>query len=284
MASHRLLLIRLSTSIPLSPRATRANCNICRVDLDHAISNLTKPRLSQHQPPAKELNATDKQEFLTRLDAHWPPEFPSGPLTIFEGMDNVTARLFHRLRQLSALANSMAGSKNDPERQAKYTEGMQLLERQMNASAWSMNLNNIRQHGSATRQREPIAVRTCTRTLHCTALIFIVMVLRKTTPSSQIVAKVARRSKFSLKILTNDEIWVHFRPRFLLWALVVTTMASAGHADRLWLMQTLKTLREKLALDSWEATKAILDRFAWVDHCCTRPASHIWKELDSVEV
>jgi Fungal specific transcription factor domain len=198
-------------------------------------------------------------------------------------MDEATAGLFHRLRQLSALANSMAGSQVSPEMRTKYTECIPLLERQLNASVWSMNLNNIRQHGSATRQKESIAVRTCTRTLHCATLIFIYMVLRKTNPGSQIVEKVARRSKFSLKILTFEELWVHFPPRFLLWALVVTNVASAGHADRLWLMQTLKALRDKLALDSWEAAKAILVKFAWVDHLCTRSASLIWKELDAVE-
>ncbi|KAE9366937.1 hypothetical protein N431DRAFT_351125 [Stipitochalara longipes BDJ] len=203
---------------------------------------------------------------------------------MLEGMDNITANLFHRLRQLSALATEMAGHKAQPEAQTRYTQAIQLLERQVSASAWSLNLNNIRQHGSATRPRAPIEVRTCTRTWHCTTLIFIHMVLRKTPPTSQIVEKLVRRAKFSIRILTPEELWIHFPPRFLLWGLVIANVAAAGHADRVWLLQILKQLQQKLALDSWESAKDILVQFAWVDHLCTRPASLIWKELDTVKL
>jgi DNA-binding GntR family transcriptional regulator len=110
------------------------------------------------------------------------------------------------------------------------------------------------------------------------------MVLWQTPTSSQIVEKLARRLKFSLRILTPEELWDHFPPRFLLWVLVVASIASAGHADRAWLLQTLKQLREKLAFENWEAAKATLVEFAWVDHICARPAILIWKELDSVEL
>jgi hypothetical protein len=199
-------------------------------------------------------------------------------------MDITTSKLFHRVRQLSALATSIAGSKVDQEVQIRYTRAIQLLERQVNASIWSLNLNNIRQHGSATRPKQPIAVRTCTRTWHCTTLIFIYMVLRKTPPSSQTVEKLVRRAKFSLQILTPDELRVHFPPLFLLWVLVMAGIASSRHTDRLWLLQTLKRLRHKLALDSWEAAKTILVQFAWVDHLCARPAILVWKELDTVEL
>jgi hypothetical protein len=256
--------------------------SLCRVDLVDATSNLTKPRFSPHQPRKKDSNIADEEEFQARLDAQWDVDFPPDPVIMLDGMDNTTAKLFHRVRQLSALATSIAGSKVDREVQIRYTQAIQLLERQVNASIWSLNLNNIRQHGSATRPKQPIAVRTCIRTWHCTTLIFIYMVLRKTPPSSQIVEKLVRRAKFSLQILTPDELWVHFPPLFLLWVLVMAGIASARHTDRLWLLQTLKRLRHKLALDSWEAAKAILVQFAWVDHLCARPAGLVWKELDTV--
>lgn len=256
----------------------------CRVDQVDATSNLTKPRISPYQPRTKDLNTADEEEFQTRLDAQWGPDFPSEPVIVLEGMDNATAKLFHRVRQLSVIANSMTGLQVDPEVQIRYTGAIQLLERQINASVWSLNLNNIRQHGSATRPRQSIAVRTCTRTWHCTTLIFVYTVLRKTPPTSQIVEKLVRRCKFSLVILTAEELWIHFPPKFLLWVLVVSSIASAGHADRLWFLQTLKQLQQKLALGSWEAAKTILTHFAWVEHICTRPASLIWKELDTVEL
>jgi hypothetical protein len=64
----------------------------------------------------------------------------------------------------------------------------------------------------------------------------------------------------------------------------MSSTASTRRTDRLWLLQTLKRRRHKLALDSWEAAKAILVRFARVGHLCARPASLIWKELDTVEL
>jgi hypothetical protein len=193
------------------------------------------------------------------------------------------AKLFHRVRQLSASAN-MERSNVNPELQEQYNQGVHLLECQVNASVWSLSLNNIRQHGSATRPKESISVRTCCRTWHCTTLIYIHVMLRKTPTSSQTVEKLGKRLRFSLQILTPEELWVYFPARLLLWCLVVASIALAGHLDRLRLVQNLKRLREKLALNSWEAAKAILVQFAWVEHLCTRPASLIWKELDAVKL
>jgi len=99
-----------------------------------------------------------------------------------------------------------------------------------------------------------------------------------------IVEKLVRRAKFSLQILTPHELWIYFPPKFLLWVLVVSNLAAARHTDRGWLLQILKQLQRKLALDSWEAAKDILVEFAWVEHVCTRPASLLWKELDRIEL
>jgi Fungal specific transcription factor domain len=199
-------------------------------------------------------------------------------------MDQVMAKLFHRVRQLSTLANLMVdGPGHDPELQQQYTRGLLLLERQVNASIWSLNVNNLRQRGSATRPRGPIAVRTCARTWHCTTLMYIYMVLKQNPPRSKIVEKLVSRHKYSLQILTPEELWIHFPPHFLLWSLVIANIASAGHPDRWWLLQLLKTLQTKLALD-WEAAKIILGHFAWVDRICTKPSRLIWEELDTVEL
>jgi hypothetical protein len=151
-------------------------------------------------------NIADEEEFKARLDAQWDLDFPPDPEIILDGMDNTTAKLFHRVRQLPALVARITESKVDRDVQIRYTQAIQLLKRQVNASIWSLNLNNNRQHGSATQPKQPITVRTCTRTWHCTALIFIYMVLWKTPPSSQTVEKLVRRAKFSLHILTPDEL------------------------------------------------------------------------------
>ena len=255
-----------------------------RVDLVNATSNLTKPRFLPQQPPGNDASAADEEIFEANLDAQWGPDLPSGPVMVLEGMDNRMAKLFHRVRQLSTSANNMARSNVNPDLQEQYNQGVHLLECQVNASIWSLSLNNIRQHGSTTRPKESIAVRTCCRTWHCTTLIYIHVMLRKTPTSSQTVEKLGRRLRFSLQILTPEELWVHFPAQLLLWCLVIASIASVGRSDRLRLLQTLKRLREELALNSWEATKAILVQFAWVEHFCTRPASLIWKELDAVEL
>lgn len=257
---------------------------LCRVDLVNATSNLTKPRFLPQQAPRNDASAADEEKFEANLDAQWGPDLSSDLVTMFEGMDNRMEKLFHRVRQLSASANNMERSNVNPELQEQYNQGVHLLECQVNASIWSLSLNNIRQHGSATQSKELITVRTCCRTWHCTTLIYIHVILRKTPTSSQTVEKLGRRLRFSLQILTPKELWVYFPAQLLLWCLVIASIASAGHFDQLRLLQTLKRLREKLALNSWEAAKAILVQFTWVEHVCTRPASLIWKELDAVEL
>jgi hypothetical protein len=257
---------------------------LCRADLVNATSNLTKPRFLSRKPSRNDASAADEEKFEASLDAQWGPDFSSDPVMVLEGMDNRMAKLFHRVRQLSASANNMARSNVNPELQEQYNQGVHLLECQVNASVWSLSLNNIRQHGSATWPKESIAVRTCCRTWHCTTLIYIHVILRRTPTSSQTVEKLGSRLRFSLQILTPEELWVYFPAQLLLWCLFIAGIASTGHLDRLRLLQTLKRLREKLALNSWEAAKAILVQFAWVEHLCTRPASLIWTELDAIEL
>jgi len=169
-----------------------------RADLCHPTANLTRTRLSPHRALTQHPNLAEEEELLARLNAQWSPEFPSEQVLVLEGMNQVTAKLFHRVRQLSTLANQMAGSQHDPELQQQHTQGLLLLERQANASIWSLNINNLRQYGSATQSRGPIAVRTCVRTWHCTSLIYIYMVLKQTPADSQIVEKLVRRHKVSL--------------------------------------------------------------------------------------
>jgi len=253
-------------------------------DLCHATANLTRARLSPHRMPTKSPNLAEEEEFLVRLNAQWGAEFPAEPVLILEGMDQITAKLFHRVRQLSTLANLMGSPVHDPELQQQYTRGLLLLERQVNASIWSLNLNNLRQNGSATRCRGPISVRTCARTWHCTTLIYIYMALKETPKSSQILEKLVRRYKYSLQLLTPEELWIHFPPQYLLWSLVMASIASADHADRWWLLRLLKQLSQKLSLDSWDAARDILIQFAWVEHKCTRPGRLIWEESDTIEL
>lgn len=68
--------------------------------------------------------------------------------------------------------------------------------------------------------------------------------------------EVSKEGQILLANPDADELWVHFPPQFLLWVLVMAGIASARRTDRMWLLQTLKWLRHKLALDSWEAAKA----------------------------
>lgn len=204
---------------------------LCRVDLVNATSNLTKPRFLPQQAPRNDASAADEEKFEANLDAQWGPDLSSDLVTMFEGMDNRMEKLFHRVRQLSASANNMERSNVNPELQEQYNQGVHLLECQVNASIWSLSLNNIRQHGSATQSKELIAVRTCCRTWHCTTLIYIHVILRKTPTSSQTVEKLGQRLRFSLQILTPKELWVYFPAQLLLWCLVIASIASAGHFD-----------------------------------------------------
>jgi hypothetical protein len=130
----------------------------------------------------------EEEDLLAQLDLEWCLELPLTPVVMLEGMDLRMAMLFNRLRQLSTLPNQMAAPKPRPNLQQQYTHGL-LLEHQVNASFWSLNLNNLRQHGSATRSKESIVVRMCVQTWYCTTLTYIYMVLRQTPTSSQMLEK-----------------------------------------------------------------------------------------------
>ena len=187
------------------------------------------------------------------------------------------AKLFHRLRQLSKLASIVEDPTNDESSQRLFTESMMLFERQINASIWSMGLNNIRQHGSASRRRASAAVRACARTWHTTTLICLYLVLRKTPPWSRVLQKLVARFKISLTNLTSEEMETHFPSRLLLWALFVAGTASLG-ADRLWLGERLSKVRTMLHLETWEEAKAVLVEYVWVEVTCASPFEAFWNE------
>lgn len=166
-----------------------------------------------------------------------------------------------------------------------------MLETQINASIWSMNRNSIRQHGDALRTPASEAVRACTRTWHGSALLYIHLILRQALPAANhaMVAKVAARVKTSLRILTEEELWVWFPKEFLLWVLclVGTTEEGGEHTseaigpDRLWLLLMLSRLRNMMGLDTWEDGKAVVMQFAWVAHLCDVPCQAFWLESDA---
>lgn len=162
-----------------------------RSDLVNATYNVTKPRYLR-QPPKSNASAADEEKFEANLDAQWGPDLPSDPVIVLEGMDRRVARRFHRVRQLSAFANKMVRSNVNPERQEQYNQGVYLLECQVNASIWSLSLKNIRQHYSTKQPKESIAIRTCCGTWHCTNLIHIHLMLRKTPTSSKTIEKLGK--------------------------------------------------------------------------------------------
>ncbi|KAH7327330.1 fungal-specific transcription factor domain-containing protein [Rhexocercosporidium sp. MPI-PUGE-AT-0058] len=269
------------------------------VDVSHASANLTRPRFLSIQancpiPPKATLD--DEIRLLDVLNSQYPSTFPSSPVTIYEGMDGITAYIFHRVRQLSSLAsqikayNPRAEATEDLRQQ--YTQGMLLLEGQVNASIWSLIRNNVRQYGSATQPRADDTVRSCTRTWHGTCLLYIHLFLRRAQPGPRnvVISKVATRVKYSLRILSETELWVSFPKPFLLWVLCVVGVAESGigqvtatvgiTADRIWLLQMLGKLRGIMGLQSWEEARGIVTQFAWVEHLCDAPSRTLWEDSD----
>lgn len=140
---------------------------------------------------------------------------------------------------------------------------MLLLEGQVNTSIWSLARNNIRQHGSTLQPRAHDSVRACTRTWHATCRLYIHLFLRRAHPGprSIILSKVATRVKYSLKILSETELWVSFPKPFLLWVLCIVGAAESGLGqipmyggytpeDRIWLLQILGKLRGIMGLET----------------------------------
>ncbi|PVH81411.1 hypothetical protein DL98DRAFT_514783 [Cadophora sp. DSE1049] len=212
-------------------------------------------------------------------------------------MDDITAYIFHRVRQLSSLASQIHAcnpkSEATEELRQQFTQGMLLLEGQINASIWSLARNNVRQHGSSTQARADDSVRACTRTWHATCLLYIHLFLRRAHPGpkSIVISKVATRVKYSLRILSETELWVSFPKPFLLWVLCIVGVAESGvgqlpvyggdtSGDKIWLLQILGKLRGAMGLGSWEEAKAIVTQFAWVEHLCNAPCRTFWENSD----
>ncbi|KAL2060703.1 hypothetical protein VTL71DRAFT_9344 [Oculimacula yallundae] len=270
------------------------------VDVSHASANLTRPRflfIPANMPIPAKPTLDDEEHLLETLNSKWPPSFPFSPIITYEGMDDVTVHIFHRARQLSSLASRIhvcsPRSEAIEDLRQQYTHGMLLLEGQVNASIWSLSKNNVRQWGSATQPRANDTVRACTRTWHGTCLLYIHLFLRRAHPSprSVVISKIARRVKYSLRILSETELWVSFPKPFLLWVLCVVGVAESGigqlpiavgsnATDRLWLLQILGKLRNLMGLDIWEEARAFVVQFAWVDHLCDAPSRALWEECD----
>ena len=248
----------------------------------YATSNMTQPRLRTHRPLPIQPTIADEEALNISLNSEWGPEFPENTAKQFDGMDAGTSKLFHRVRQLSSLASRLYASNESPDLQQLYTDRMLLFERQMIASIWSLGLNNIRQHGSPAQPRSSAAVRACTRTLHSTILTYLYVVLRQTPPNSQTVEKLTGRLKYSLQILTQDELWVHFPTELLLWMVVIAGTACAGRIEELWFCQLLIQVRHVLQLDFWEKAKEILVEYAWVDQICDRPCRAFWEQSNMI--
>lgn len=250
---------------------------LSRVDTSHSVANITRPRflairVHKTMPP----NPTLEQEIVVKksLDEEWGPEFPLTDVKTYDGMDTITAKLFHRIRQLSTLATQYCAQKLNPIHQRQYTEGLLLIERQVIASVWSMSTNNLRQ------RNETKAVKACTRTWHSTVLTYIHVFLRHTPRNSWkvVVDKVAARGRYSLKILNPTELWDDFPRKLLLWVLLISGVAADEHPDRRWLLVLLSQLRGKLELRSWDDALVILKEYAWVDDFCTEPGKKIFEE------
>jgi len=246
------------------------NAYAVRVDVSHASANLAPPRFLSLQartptPPSPTLD--DELLLFSDLNSQWPHTLPSPPITVYEGMDDITAHIFHRVRQLSSLASRIhacsPSSESEEELRRQYTQGMLLLEGQVNTSIWSLARNNVRQHGSAFQPRADDSVRACTRTWHATCLLYIHLFLRRAQPGpkSIIISKVATRVKYSLKILSETELWVSFPKPFLLWVLCIVGAAESGlgqipmysgdtPGDTIWLLQILGKLRGIMGLNT----------------------------------
>lgn len=154
---------------------------------------------------------------------------------------------------------------------------MMTFERQVNASVWSMHLNNVRQHGSPNRPKGSAAVRASARTWHVTAWIYLYRVLRRTPAGSRVLEKLVARFKISLLNLTAEEMWSHFPPKLLLWAVFIAGIASFG-VERLWVSKLVARLRILLQLETWENANAVLAEYGWVETTCSSPCKDFWME------
>jgi hypothetical protein len=107
--------------------------------------------------------------------------------------------------------------------------------------------------------------------------LFLYLVLRKVPVGSRVLEKLVARFKISLLSLTSVEMWIHFPPKLLMWALFIAGTTSLG-ADRLWLGELLSQLRMMLHLESWEELKAVLIEYAWVEVTCSSPCKALWDD------
>jgi hypothetical protein len=248
-----------------------------RVDLGHASSNLSRPRLGMHRTISPVLTVQGEESFNALVDSEWGPGLPGEPITLYEGMDPLQARIFHRLKQLSLLTLAVDKPHPNPALQTTFTNGIIILEHQVCSSTWSVGLNQIRQHGSATRHRAPAANRACARTWHITIVIYLYAVLRLLPPSAQCLVKLVTRCKISLERCSPTELWCHFPQRFLLWVLLIAGSTST-ESERAWFGVLLVELRKRMQLPSWKDAKTIVQEYVWVESRCGKPCKAFWDE------
>ncbi|KAE9375961.1 hypothetical protein N431DRAFT_481151 [Stipitochalara longipes BDJ] len=243
------------------------------VDLCNASLVVERPKFAPHDHLGPEPSLSDEEALSRFLNDQWDATFVGQlPLKAFDGMDALGTSIFHRLRQMSLLLSVDQFIATGPNQQ-KYTRSVLLLERQINASAHGMVLNNIRHRGL------PSLAPTC-RTFHISGLIYLYMVLRKIPIRSSVFDSFTRRLKTAIDLLEPRQLWGHFPLEYLLWTLVIGGTASLGRPERPFFLGLASKLSKYLQLKSWEQSKAILLDFAWVESICEEPCKAFWNELE----
>lgn len=249
-----------------------------RVDLCHASANLLRPRFGIHHPLPPFPTFEDEVTLHASLNEQWGTEFPDSPVKHYDGMDHLQVSLFHRLRQLSALAPEVDKANVDSTLQHTFIDKVILFQHQVTTSIWSMEINNVRQHGSLARQQAPAAVKASARTWHTSVIIYIYLVLKELPPSTQIVKKLVARCRISLENLSPTELWCDVPPRFLFWVLVIVGAASVPELERTWARGLLVEMRDRLQIESWDVAKKMLEDYAWVESRCDKVCKAFWDE------
>lgn len=249
-----------------------------RVDLANATTNLKKPRFGIHRSVPPTFSLDEEKEFHSKLDGLWGLHLPTVEVKSYEGMDTLQNRIFHRLRQLSALTPAFDKPDIDPDLQLMFTRGMLILEDQVTSSVWSVGLNGIRQHGSSTHPRAPAANRACARTWHISLAVYLYIALRMLPPNARCLAKLVDRCKVSLEKCSANELWVDFPPKFLFWVLLIAGSASAEEIARIWFGELLIGLCERLKIRDWEKAREIAEEFVWAESRCGKACKVFWED------
>lgn len=246
-----------------------------RVDLSNATAVRKKPHFLPFESPISYSTYSDSETIWKYCDTQWDQEFLFNlPMKCFQGLDMIENRLFHRLRQLTAMIPSDPFIPNRTYQQA-YINSVLLLERQI---------------GVVVQERLAFKARFGELTLtppaclfYIPSLIFCYMILRPTPVRSSIYGQFILRMKNHIDQLAPRQVFSRFPPDFWFWAMIIAGAASMGRPEQRYFQRITVQLCGILEVYSWQSAKEIMREFAWVDPVCDRTCKAFWDALEGTE-